>query len=208
VSLNSVIHGTLLGIAFGAAAGLVPLCIGYLCREKRKAIVGFLGCVLGGAVGGLYASIAIMAAATAQIVQPQRKISERTTQWTGLATVGDKLWYLAATSWLIVCMFGTMFISAAFLTPLVLGVSNCTPRDSVGKIVEPVMLFGGLGIGIIIGFAGVGFISRRFISSATHGNWAKDFEASTVNRSPLLGKFARYYYEFLLPSDWPSIRKR
>lgn len=208
MSLDTVIDGALLGVAIGAATGLVPLCIGYLCRERRKAIAGFLGCVVAGAMGGLYPSIAIMAAATAQIVQPQRKTNGRTTQWTGLETVADKLWYLAAMSWLFVCMFGIMFISAAFLTPLVLGVSNCTPRDSVGKIVEPVMLFGGMGVGILIGFAGVGLISRRFISSATHSNWLEEFNASPVHHSSLLGKLAFYYYKVLLPSDRPLLRKR
>ena len=204
MSWDTAMRGAQVGVAIGAVAGLVPLGVGYLCREKRKAIAGFLGCALGGAVGGLYAAIAVMAAATAQIVQPQRQAGKRTTLWSGLATMADKLWYGVATLWLFVCMFGTMFVSAAFLTPLVLGVSNCTPRDSIGKIVEPLMLFGGLGLGIVIGFVGVSFISRRFISSTTHTNLATEFEDSTLNRSRFLRKLARYYYGFLLPRDWPS----
>jgi hypothetical protein len=203
VSLNTVINGALLGGALGAATGLVPLCIGFACRERRKAIAGFLGCVAGGAVGGLYPSIAIMAGTTAQIVKPQPKSGERTKRGAGLATMADKLWYFVAVSWLIVWMIGLMFISGAFLIPLVLGVPNDTPLDSVGRIVEPVMLFGGMGVGILIGLAGVSFICRRFLSSATHSNWAEEFNASTLHRSPLLAKLAFYYYKFLLPSDWP-----
>jgi hypothetical protein len=208
MSWDTVVRGAQVGAYIGAGAGLVPLSVGYLCRERRKAILGFLGCILGGAFGGIYAAIAVMAAATAQIVQPQRKVGARTTQWSGLATFTDKLWYGAATCWLFIGMIGTMFVSAAFLTPLVLGVPNSAPRDSVGKIVEPVMLFGGMGLGIVIGFAGVCIISRRFISSATHANWAKAFEASTLNRSRLLRKVACYYYKFLLPSDWPPLREQ
>jgi hypothetical protein len=209
VSLNSaIINGALLGSAWGAATGLIPLCIGFLCRERRKAIAGFVGCVVGGAVGGLYASIAIMAGTTSQIVRPQSKTSERTKKGKGLATVADKLWYFAAGAWLLVWMIGLMFISGAFLIPLVLGVPNDAPRDSVGRIVEPVMLFGGMGVGILIGLAGVSFICRRFLSSATHSNWAEDFNASTLHRSPLLGKLAFYYYKSLLPSDYPLLRKQ
>lgn len=207
MSWDTIFRGAQVGVVIGAVAGLVPLGVGYLCREKRKAFAGFLGCTLGGAIGGLYAAIAVMAAATVHIVQPQRHTSERTTQWSGLATIADKLWYGVATVWLFVCMFGTMFVSAAFLTPLVLGVSNCAPRDPIGKVVEPLMLFGGLGLGIVIGFVGVSFISRKFISSTTHTNWATEFEASTLNRSRFLRKIARYYYGLLLPRDWPSMRE-
>ncbi len=133
---------------------------------------------------------------------------ERTTQWSALATVADKLWYLVATCWLFTCMVGTMFVSAAFWTPLVLGASNCAPKDTIGKIVEPLMLFGGLGVGVAVGFVGVSFISRRFISSITHTNWARDCEASALNHSPLLQKVARHYYGFLLPRNWPWPREQ
>lgn len=208
MSFDKVMDGAIRGIAIGSAAGLVPLGIGYLCRERRKAVTGFVGCALAGAVGGLAPSIAIMVAATAQIVQPQRTAGARTSEWSALATFADKLWYLAALAWLFVWMIGSMFVSAAFLTPLVLGVSNCAPRDSVGKIIEPGVVFGGLGVGILIGFAGVSFVSRRFMSSATHRNWAERFRASTVHRSPLLRRLAFYYYKFLLPSHDPLLEKQ
>ena len=205
---SSVVAGAQVGAAIGAATGLVPLGVGYLCQEKRKAIAGFFGCMLGGAVGGLYAAIAVMVAAIAQIVQLPRQPGERKTQWSGLATVADKLWYLVATCWLFICMFGTMFVFAAFLTPLVLGVPNSAPRDSIGKFVEPMMLFGGLGLGIVLGLVGVSFISRRFISSTTHTNWAKDFEISTLNRSRLMQKVARCFLGLLLPRDWRSLKEQ
>lgn len=127
-----------------------------------------------------------------------------TSQWSGLATIADRFWFLVMFVCLFICMFGTMLISAAFLTPLVLGVSNCTPRDSVGKIVEPVMLFGGLGLGIIIGFVCVSFISRRFISSETHSNWAKYFESQASNVSPFLRKAVNYVNGLMLPRKQTS----
>ncbi|ADE13065.1 hypothetical protein [Sideroxydans lithotrophicus] len=122
-------------------------------------------------------------------------------QWSGLATIADKFWFLVMFACLFVCMFGTMLISAAYLTPLVLGVSNCTPRDSVGKIVEPVMLFGGLGLGIILGLICVSFISRKFISAETHGHWAKSFEAQASSQPLLLGKAMRYVNRLMLPRE-------
>lgn len=127
-----------------------------------------------------------------------------TSPWSGLATIADKFWFLVMFVCLFICMFGTMLISAAFLTPLVLGVSNCTPRDSVGKIVEPVMLFGGLGLGIIIGFTCVSFISRRFISAETHSNWAKYFESQALNLPPFLRKTVNYVNGLILPRKQSS----
>jgi hypothetical protein len=204
---DSAVQGALGGGVVGTIAGLVPLGVGILCRERRKGIGGFLGCMLGGAIGGVYASIALMAMSTAYVVQPQGQTSRRTTQWSGLALLTDKIWFLIASCWLFICMFGTMLVSAAFLTPVVLGVPNYVPRDRAGKVLEFVMLFGGLGLGIAVGFIGVSFICRRFISSATHDNWANDFEASTLNRSPLLRKAARCYYGFLLPRNWLARRE-
>jgi len=126
------------------------------------------------------------------------------TQWSGLATIADKFWSLVMFVCLFICMFGAMLISAAFLTPLVLGVSNCTPRDSVGKIVEPLMLFGGLGLGIIIGFVCVSFISRRFISAETHSNWAKYFESQASTVPPFLRKAVNYVNGLMLPRKQTS----
>lgn len=208
MSLDTIVHGAQVGLAVGGATGLVPLTVGFLCRERKKAVLGFLGCATGGVVGGIYPAIAVMVLATAKIVQPERQADERATQWSGLATVADKTWYLAAMCWWFVCTIGTMFSSAAFLTPLVLGEPNSAARDSVGKIVEPLMLFGGMGGGMIIGLAGFGFVSRKFLSSITHSNWAKNLEESTMNRSPLLQKVARYYYSFLLPHDWLMLPKQ
>jgi hypothetical protein len=203
MSLEAVLRGTQLDVLIGAVAGLVPLIVGYLCRERRQAITGFLGCMLGGAIGGINVAIAIAAATTTQIVKPVQQVGERANQWSGLATVADKLCYVTAICWLFICTVGTALVSAAFFTPLVLGVPNYVPRDSVGKIMEPLMLFGGFGLGITFGLVGVSFICRRFISSATHSNWAKELESSPLNRSWLLQRIVRYYYGFLLPRDWP-----
>jgi hypothetical protein len=206
MNLDAAVHGALAGSLIGAAAGLMPLAVGHLCRERRKGIRGFFVCVLAGALGGLYASIAVMVAATAYIMQPQGEAEAHGTQWSGLAHTADKFWYSIGIFWLLVSMCGTMFVSAAFLTPIVRGVPNT--RHSGGTVVELVMLFGGLGLGMIIGFVGVSFISRRFISAASHSNWAKSLETSTMNRSPLLRKIARYYYACLLPRNWPWPRDR
>jgi hypothetical protein len=199
MSLDAAVHGALAGSLIGAAAGLMPLAVGYLCRERRKGIRGFFVCVLAGALGGLYASIAVMTAAAAYVMRPRGDTEAHGTQWSGLAHTADKFWYSIAILWLLVSMFGTMFVSAAYLTPIVRGVPNT--RHS-GGAVELVMLFGGLGLGWVIGFVGASFISRRFISAASHSNWAKSLESSTLNRSPLLRKIARYYYGCLLPRDW------
>lgn len=202
MNLDAIVHGAILGGGIGALTGIVPLVVGYFCREKRKALGGFVGCVLGGAVGGLYAAIAVMAVATGQIVRPPTPLTQRTTQWTGLASYRDKAWYLVAMIVLFICMFGTMFVSAAFLTPLVLGEPNCAPRDATGKIIEPVMLFGGLGVGIVLGFFCVSAICRKYLSSETHANWAMASEATAQNLPVLLQKATRYYYSLLLPRGY------
>lgn len=208
MNFDAILRGAQGGLAIGALVGLIPLGVGFLCRERRKALAGFLGCVFGGFVGGIVPAIAIMAMTTAQIVRPGQQTEERTSEWSGLATVTDKVWYLAGMCWFCISTIGTMFVSAAYLSPLVLGEPNSATRASVGKVVEPLMLFGGMGIGLIIGVAGLAFICRRFLSSTTHSNWAKDLEVSTMNRSPFLQKIARYYGGLLLPRGWPGLTKQ
>lgn len=202
MSLDQAIHGAVVGGAIGFIAGLVPLGIGHYCREKRKGVQSFLACAVAGAIGGTYAAIAIMAASSASIIWPQSEVERPKNEWSGLESIADKAWYLLGFAWLLLSMLVTMIVSAGFLTPLVLGVSNCEPRDSTGNVVEVVMLFGGLLLGIVLGLLGMSLISRRFISAATHENWAKAFESSTLNRSPLLRRVGRYYYELLLPRNW------
>ena len=117
---------------------------------------------------------------------------DRNTKGAGLATVGDKLWFLVA------------YVSGEYLTPLVLDVSHSTPKNRV--IIETAVLFGGLGAGIVLGVIGLSFISRRFFSYATHANFAKAFEASVKNRSSFPRKIRRFYFGLVLPRDWPLVK--
>lgn len=192
-------EGARVGVLIGVMAGLVPLGIGYLRREKRKALAAFVGCIVAGAIGGLSASIAVMALGTAQVFRSDAYPVLRKSPWSRLITTTDKFWYLVMTVCLFVGMFGTMFVSAAFLTPLVLGVPNYAPRNSTMKVIEFIMLFGGLGFGTLLGFIGMSFISRRFISSATHSVWAQAFDAQTANFPALLKKVLNYGRQFMLP---------
>ena len=206
--MNPILHSTLLGIGIGAVFRLVPLGLGYRASKRRQGIGGFIGCVIAGAFGGLYPAMALMAAFSLQLMQPAPARGDAATEWSGLASTADKSWYGLGMCLLFVCMIGTMFVSAAFFTPLTRGLPNCAPGDPLGDIVEPVMLFGGMGLGMAIGCVAFSFISRRCISSATHANWASRYEEGAAQGSALIEKLVAFYYKMMLPADWPLVRCR
>ena len=200
---EAVIRGAQVGCLIGAANGLVPLATGYLCKKSRLGVHGFLACLIGGAVGGLPAAVAVMGLTTAQILQPDQSAKTPMSNWSRLATTSDKLWYAVAALLIVASLGVCMFASAAYLTPLILGVPNSTPRGAIGKVVDLSMLFVSSVIGFLIGIAVLSVICRRFISFATHKNWAEDFERSSHRHLPVIGKIVRWYQRAHLPTNWP-----
>lgn len=57
------------GALAGGAVGLVPLVIGLFRRKAKVAAGVFVACVIGGAIGGIYAAIAAMGVGLAALVR-------------------------------------------------------------------------------------------------------------------------------------------
>jgi len=50
---------TMIGIALGFLLGLIPLVLGLIKKERKYAMFGFLGSLIGGAVLGIFLSIPV-----------------------------------------------------------------------------------------------------------------------------------------------------
>jgi len=105
------------------------------------------------------------------------------------STIRDKLWTALFCLIQVVGIGGGMFIFAAYLTPAMLQSPNSVPRQGQDKLVEAVMLFGGMGVGILLSLGVIIFISRRMVSEATHRRWDEQFERSSSQMPPLFRKF-------------------
>jgi hypothetical protein len=60
------------GALAGGAVGLVPLVIGLLRRKAKIAVGVFTACVVGGAVGGIYAAVAAMGVGLAILMRSDK----------------------------------------------------------------------------------------------------------------------------------------
>jgi hypothetical protein len=199
---NTAMHGAQVGMVLGAACGSVPLVVGLLTREYRKAGVAFVCTLLAGALGGMYGAIIAMAIAVSRLVGPRDRADTRPNQWSGLATTADKVWWIVAFLWLVASATGIMFVSAAFLFPEVLSALGYTRSSPAVRLLEPLFFVGGAAVGICVGFWGVSFISQTFISTITHGRWLEDLAASRMNRSRILAWIIYRSYGLPLPSGW------
>lgn len=208
---DAVVPAGGIGAIFGASVGLVPLILGYRRQRKGAGIVSFLACIINGflfyiatgAVGSIIASVIVMLVTTVDILKVRHQVQKQS-----FATGRDKLWFLVGFLWWWgICMEGTLWISTKYLTPLVLGISHSTPKDATGRALETAMIYGSMGVGTILGLVGISFISRRIISAETHANWDKEYKMHMENGWPILRKFRRMYFQFLLPRDWPSMKK-
>jgi len=52
---------TMIGAALGLLLGLIPLVLGFIKKERKYAMFGFLGSLIGGALLGIFLSIPITA---------------------------------------------------------------------------------------------------------------------------------------------------
>ena len=205
---SGAIKGAQLGMMMGAVIGAVPLVVGCLIREYRKAVVAFLATLLAGTLGGLYGAIAVAAMVLTTTFRPSSQPRERATQWESITTKSDKVWWIAAALWAFVCLIGAMFVMAAFVEPDVLSALGYSRKDPAVKLIEPALLFAGMAVGICMGLWGVSLISRNFLSSATHQKLAEDMQTSVLNSSRPLGWIVRRYYGLLLPARGVELRPR
>jgi hypothetical protein len=114
-------------------------------------------------------------------------------------TLGDFVWSLAFLALLITCMVSGMIAGAAYFTPAVLGSANVLPRQGFAKVVEVASLFGGMAGGIGLALVVISFISRRFISLATHQRWAAQLENGAPELNPLVLKLSRFLMKYMQP---------
>jgi hypothetical protein len=60
------------GALAGGGVGLVPLAIGLMRRKTKVAVGVFAACVVGGAIGGIFAAIAGMAVGLAALMRREK----------------------------------------------------------------------------------------------------------------------------------------
>lgn len=103
----------------------------------------------------------------------------------------DIAWSVTSVLLLLICGPGLMFLSAAYLTPLALGVANCAPHSAAEQVIEFVLLFGGLGVGSAVALGILGVVSRRYISLPTHQRWVAQFHQG-ASKLPYLNRKMGY----------------
>jgi hypothetical protein len=107
-------------------------------------------------------------------------------------TVGDVGWTLLFLALLLPLMSGAMILAVAYLTPAILGSPNSLPRQGLEALVEFALLFGGMGVGMLVSLLLFFFLTCRFLGAETRLRWQLQFEGGAANMSPLhraLGRF-------------------
>jgi hypothetical protein len=89
----------------------------------------------------------------------------------------DLPWLVVTLVTCLVLMIGSMFLAAAYLTPWLLGVPNNAPRQGLAKIVEPLVLFGGIVFGAACAIGLLSLLWRNFLPQETYDRWAQQFQA-------------------------------
>jgi hypothetical protein len=112
-------------------------------------------------------------------------------------TNADVGWAAIMLALILPAQFGAMFGCAAYITPWLLGVANCTERDAFGQAIEFVCLFAGLIFGCIVGLALSGAMFRRFASTETRARWRRHIENDTFQKSSIYSWLGAYVLRFL-----------
>lgn len=117
------------------------------------------------------------------------------------------MWWRAGRFWLIACLAVSGYVSVVFLPPFACEALRIASNGAVAKIVQIALPCAGLGFGAAVGMAGLSFISRRFVSPATHADLARQYERNAELPSSAWGRCEYYFYKAILPPDWPLHRK-
>ncbi len=67
---------TMIGAALGSLLGLIPLVLGLIKKERKYAMFGFLGSLIGGALLGIFLSIPVTAIFTWLILRKPKETIE------------------------------------------------------------------------------------------------------------------------------------
>ena len=114
-------------------------------------------------------------------------------------TLADAAWTLVFFVLLVLLMGGGMFVAAAYLTPAVLGSPNGLPREGSAKVAEFVFLFAGMAVGIGLALGAICFLSRNYVSTATHQRWALQLENAASELSPPVRALSRFLMRCMQP---------
>jgi len=91
-----------------------------------------------------------------------------------------------------------MFVAAAYVTPAVLGSSNAAPRQGIEKVVEGLLLFGGMAFGFVLAIIAIAFATRRLVDSRTFDRWSAQIENPEL--LPLYRKLGALILKILRPA--------
>src|SRR5882762_3322780 len=91
-------------------------------------------------------------------------------------TATDNRWAVFALFVIVLCVGGCIFVAAAYVTPAVLGSSNAAPRQGIEKVVEGLLLFGGMAFGLVLAIVAIAFATRRLVDSQTFDRWSAQIE--------------------------------
>ena len=111
----------------------------------------------------------------------------------------DVAWVALMGLLVLPALFISMFTAAAYVTPWLLGVANCTEKDPLGKAIEFHMLFGGLIVGLMLGFGLFGILARTFASADTRNRWKEQFENGSARLPSYQKRLGHYFLRALDP---------
>lgn len=119
-----------------------------------------------------------------------------------ISQVIDAAWGILYLAIILICVFIGMFTSAVYLIPIVLQSANCAPRDTLGGIIEFVMIFGGLFVGSSAALFLICNITRRFISHTTYDRWVRQIEKAKPNMPGYTNWLNNYIAESMKPNSY------
>ena len=87
----------------------------------------------------------------------------------------------------LVCLFFSMFVAGAYVTPFVLEISNCAPRSSAQEAIEFSLLIISFVVGYLLFLISVKSISVSFIKKDQLHKWRKEITSSNNSMSGFSG---------------------
>jgi len=114
-------------------------------------------------------------------------------------TASDIGWMVLFMVLFLLSVVGGMLIFSAYLTPAVLGTPNSVPRVGLEKLVEFVLLFGGMALSMGAALLVFCLLARRFLSSSSYERWALQLENGADRFHPIQLSVARHVMNFIKP---------
>ncbi len=107
-----------------------------------------------------------------------------------MLTAFDKLWWVAFTVVSLACMIAGACVPLIYLIP---PEQLPAPRHNYG-FGQVTLCLGGVALGYAASLTLFGFVSRHFVSAATHQRWAESLDNNTYvqYRAPGLAKLIRW----------------